>query len=82
MWIQYAINVFDNTTDQLVKEIIVDNPDLPLLHKVFGAEEGDLYLYGGDFEITPDVVAAVPGLFTEVPDFEKYSYFFGAFAIG
>lgn len=81
MYIQYGISVFDNITNKLVKEIIIDNPDLPSLHKILGAEEGDLYLYGGEFEINVDVLNAIPGLI-ENPDFTKYSYFFSATAIG
>ncbi len=69
------IDVFDNQTELLVREIPLENFDLETFKKRFEVREKDPLMYG-HYEITPSTTDLFP---TIVFDFSRYSYYVACF---
>jgi hypothetical protein len=65
------IDVFDNKTEELLRELNIDSFDLDLFKKRFDVKEEDPLMYYG-YEITSSTVDLFPDIQF---DFGNYSYY-------
>lgn len=65
------IDIFDNQTDKLVKEIPMESFDLDIFRKRFSFKKGDSLMYD-PYEITSSTIDLFPNIKFE---FDKYSYY-------
>lgn len=69
------IDVFDNETELLVQEIVMDTFDLDTFKKRFNAKQDDPLMYD-PYEITEDTVDLFPAIKF---DFNRFSYYVGCY---
>ncbi len=75
MKILRQIDVFDNQTETLVKELPVDKFDLEIFKKRFDTKKEDPLMYN-PYEISPSTKDLFP---TIIFDFTKYSYYIACY---